>query len=339
MAIWNKVSEQQSITMAQAYKNGATLSEASAIFGLSIKAARNALDLQGVELRQKGKLSEAERREIVRLYQNGIKTSILAAEFGVTNGGILALLVDNGVERRSLSASKRTYHCNHDFFECIDTEEKAYWLGFMAADGCVEIGKRKTMSLSLASQDESHVARFRDALSSNHPIGRGAKPKQCGRVGKDFYSRLRVCSSKLVDDLCNGGVCPRKSLVLEWPHSLPQELVRHYIRGYFDGDGTWTFKTQKNAGKNVQSAFSVISSKEHLLVLQNHLMQECGLGATTICETGKIFKLSYHGNRQVARIAHYLYHEAKIFLPRKLERIRPFLLAETSPVEALGGWA
>lgn len=117
-----------------------------------------------------------------------------------------------------------------DYFERIDTEAKAYWLGFLYADGCVS-QDLKSVVLELSSVDEDHVYKFANAIGSNHKVSAHGKNKN--------FTRIAVSCKQMGIDLYNHGCVPRKSMILEFPKDniVPEGLIYHFIRGYFDGDG------------------------------------------------------------------------------------------------------
>jgi hypothetical protein len=118
---------------------------------------------------------------------------------------------------------------NIDIFQNIDTEEKAYWLGFLYADGCVHSQENK-IELGLAEKDYEHLNKFRNFLQ--------IKNKIAYRDSTKSY-RLSFRSKKSKQDLIALGYIPCKSLLLHFPNSqqVPDYLIKHFIRGYFDGDG------------------------------------------------------------------------------------------------------
>ena len=131
------------------------------------------------------------------------------------------------------------YYYNKDYFKKIDTNEKAYWLGFLYADGCItrfyKGEKLKSMSLEITLKDDDceHLIKFNNALESNVPIQH--------RIINNKYNadRLVINCTEMCKDLINLGCTPVKSLILEFPKNdiVPQEFIRDFIRGYFDGDG------------------------------------------------------------------------------------------------------
>ena len=115
------------------------------------------------------------------------------------------------------------------FFEKIDTEEKAYWLGFLYADGFVSSNEDK-IELGLAEKDLHHIEKFKQALNLSNKISY--------RESSKSY-RISFRSQSCKADLIKQGCVPKKSLILKFPteEQVPFYLLRHFIRGYFDGDG------------------------------------------------------------------------------------------------------
>jgi hypothetical protein len=119
---------------------------------------------------------------------------------------------------------------NHTYFRSIDSEQKAYWLGFLLADGGInDKVKRGALQLSvhLGGEDVLHLERLRLALEIENPI--------CHAAEGDI--RLSASSDILCGDLIGLGCTPRKSFTARLP-SIDDALQRHMLRGYFDGDGS-----------------------------------------------------------------------------------------------------
>ena len=117
-------------------------------------------------------------------------------------------------------------------FEKIDTEEKAYWLGFLYADGSVG-SKEDKIELGLAEKDLKHIEKFKTFMNINNKISYREKTKSY---------RMSFRSAQCKQDLINKGCVPKKSLILNFPNEnqVPKYLIRHFIRGYFDGDGCFS---------------------------------------------------------------------------------------------------
>lgn len=142
-------------------------------------------------------------------------------------------------------------------FDNIDTEEKAYWLGFLYADGCIN-SRNNTVSLDLKEDDIKHLEKFRNFLKLRREIRVGNAT--CN--GKVFSRcRLNVTDKHFHNVLISKGCIPNKSLVLNFPDIsifASTDLVIHFVRGYIDGDGCVTLGCTK------YSIFSIIGTKEFL---------------------------------------------------------------------------
>lgn len=116
-------------------------------------------------------------------------------------------------------------------------------------------------------------------------------------------------------DLIEKGLCPKKSLVLTFPTTdiLPEELIHHFIRGYFDGDGC---VTQNLKGERY---ISFVGTKDMLENIRRHLKIEAIVKKEKRTQK-EIYFLQTGGNKSVLKIFDYLYKDATIFLERKQKR-------------------
>ena len=130
----------------------------------------------------------------------------------------------------------KKYTCNENFFNKIDNSTKAYWLGFLYADG---YNSNYELIINLSYKDKIHLENFKQAIKSNHPI-RKNNPKF--HHGHDIAS-FRISSSKLCKSLSKIGCYKNKSLSITFPNFLKPKLYSYFIRGIFDGDGCiYTYK-------------------------------------------------------------------------------------------------
>lgn len=121
---------------------------------------------------------------------------------------------------------KRINNFNDDYFETIDTEDKAYFLGLLFADGNVYMARHR-VQITLANEDAYILNKFSECI--------GYSGKLYSDRGK--YSKLILPSKKMCNDLISLGCTANKSLTLQFPTGVPIELLHHFIRGAFDGDG------------------------------------------------------------------------------------------------------
>ena len=205
--------------------------------------------------------------------------------------------------------SKHEY--NRDYFDKINTEEKAYWLGFIAADGCVSINRNcLVLKMGLGKKDGNHLEKFKRSIGSTHKIYK--------YKNGDF---LNIYSKKITDDLAKYGIIPRKSLRFNNIPNIRKDIIRHFIRGYFDGDGCITHTyLRKNRAKGKKYSIYLEGSLSFLEKIQKILMKKCDLNKTKLINNGKFYTLIYGGNIQVPRILKYLYKDSKIYLDRKYKK-------------------
>lgn len=198
---------------------------------------------------------------------------------------------------------------NHSFFEVIDSEEKAYWLGFMMADGYVV--KRKTkakymIGLKLQEKDASHIEKFKEALETNAVI-REINGKRNGKINK--AREITFYSQQMGEDLINHGVIPNKTGKEVVPKKVPNDLMAHYMRGYFDGDGS-----------SSRGIFNICCSHFMIQDVKNILINEgVKKEAIYVYDRVKVQVMQVNRREEVEKIALWLYKDATICLERKKE--------------------
>ena len=257
-------------------------------------------------LKAKCEYEELVHYGVVQEYLSGKSIEELAKEFYFSGSKINRILEYHNVSKR---AQKRTYSLDETVFETIDTEEKAYWLGFLYADGYIS-NDGMILEIGLSSKDKNHLEKFKLFIQSDCPI----KDRDVFLNGKSFpSSRIQVCSKKMSSDLEALGCGNNKSLTLQFPtnEQVPKKLIHHFMRGYFDGDGCYFLRSADN-----QRHFSVIGTEDFVKEYDNVLF-ELGVNQTKYGRAGKAYVLRHGGNRQVPLITSFLYNNASIYLERK----------------------
>jgi len=258
-------------------------------------------------------MTKEKEQEIINYYILGNSSIKCAEKFSVCSQTVLNLLKKYNITFRC--PKRRLDFFNQDFFEVIDSEAKAYFLGLIVADGNVY-----NSSLRIALQEEDcyileMFLKYTKSTSTLKIIRKSsAKPHH-----KLLY-RLSLTSKKLVYDLGKLGVIPAKSHYTYFP-PIEEQYWSHFIRGVFDGDGS----IFKNMGKNSERYRIAFMGNVTLMEkIQEILMKECGLDRTKMykqaCQKPNILMLSYGGNSQLKKIREYLYKDATIYLKRKKEK-------------------
>lgn len=218
---------------------------------------------------------------------------------------------------------------NQHKFDMIDTEEKAYWLGFLWGDGCCQFRVRKngseewSLKLDLKESDLSHIEKFRDFMESTHPI---AKYKTKGYKGTSIY-RLRFNCSHLGSLLWSHyGLKPnRESFDLQL---IPKELWRHFIRGLLDSDGTIVISNvNESRGYSYTRTNLSIGGSHANLVTIGEYFKELGLSSNLPIvrqrhkgRDGTYRTISYCGNNRCGSILDFLYKDSTVYLDRKYKK-------------------
>lgn len=196
-------------------------------------------------------------------------------------------------------------------FEKIDTEEKAYWLGFLYADGSISLTEDK-IELGLAEKDLNHIEKFKKFLGINNKISY--------RQSSKSY-RLSFRSQSCKQDLINKGCVPKKSLILKFPteQQVPYYLIKHFIRGYFDGDGWFT---------NTSNCFQVgiIGTQDFIKGFLNYIQNVNKTNKIFICHREKGAKRYVFGAYQdVLNFLNWIYKDSSVYLDRKYEHYLDFI--------------
>lgn len=249
-----------------------------------------------------------EKKELgLKLYLEGKSLSRISKELEINRLTLTKYVKSQGV---GVTNPARKHRYNDDFFESINNEEKAYWLGFIYADGCInDGGKHKTLEITLQESDRDHLIKFTNSIGAVADL---VKEKVVKLNGKEILTyKVVISCTKMCNDLIKHGATPRKSLTLKFPTHLPKHLIRHFIRGYMDGDG------------NIDSPrlrISVLGTQEFLLGLQNYFEL---LGATKTKITKKKDNKAFSfekGGKEVLLILHNLYTNSNIYLDRKYQK-------------------
>lgn len=253
------------------------------------------------------------------LFLDGMSITKASKEVGVDERTLSRFLKSKGIDTKRNS---RKYNFDENLFETIDTEEKAYWLGFIYADGCIRANqgnnKNKGLGLEIGLQDsdKQHLVKFANYLNLDQSI---VKSRISKSKGKEYEScRIVLGSTKMCNDLIKLGATMRKSLTLTFPSEelIPKELHRHFIRGYFDGDGNIGIR---NSQRYINCPRVTFLGTENFIIDMKTLFNK-ELNTTDVKiqlkKDNKAF--SYQKSGEDARkILRYMYDGASIYLERK----------------------
>lgn len=239
-------------------------------------------------------------------FNSGIPIYKLVDKYGFNKNVLAKIINDNGGNTTPISF-------NNKVFSKIETEEQAYWLGFLYADGYVSLNNND-VELSLKLLDAEHLNKFKKFLNSSSRIRLDFKVPRC---------RFCVSNVEFKEDLIKLGCFPQKSLFLTFPSTdiLQEKLYPAFIRGYFDGDGCLSHTYSDTKKKRFTVCTSFIGTKEFCKSLENILNKK------------EIYFSWYHNKKHAdniwsikcnkkcsVKLLNYLYENANIYLERKYSK-------------------
>ena len=261
------------------------------------------------------RLSHEEKTELFEMFKKGkYSGNQLTNYFPISQVAINGLLRRNGYDAKSASELKRKYPIVEDFFDDINTEEKAYILGLLYADGYNDTN-RNSVSLGLKETDREVLDKITVLIQPTKPL-QYINTQNNGFKNSQNQYRLVMESRKISQRLIELGCGKAKTHNLVFPTGtqVPKYLQRHFIRGYFDGDGSVSGDKQKQ--------LSFVGTIDFLLHLQQILIEEVGFSKTKLDQRHKeredeIRSLRYCGINQCITFRDWLYKDATICMERK----------------------
>lgn len=242
-----------------------------------------------------------------------------------TNLGVSAVAKHFNVDRGTLSARLKEKYDNvisrkdgkldidSTFFNIIDTEHKAYWLGFLTADGYVS-SKRTAVELCLAEIDKHHIELFKEDIKSSHKIIK----KKTLLNNKEFISyRLTFRDKEMNSALQSLGLNNDKSYNSYIPfESIPSDLMQHYIRGLMDGDGCISYMNNNRIKVCICTTASLRMANDIIF----YFKKELNIDIKTYTDNNSIHDLCIYKQEDVQKFYNWLYKDSTIYLERKYSK-------------------
>jgi intein-encoded DNA endonuclease-like protein len=254
------------------------------------------------------KIQETDIQKVVELYNSGLSTRAIEKHVPIKKTRITSILNNHNVKMKTVGNPYRlrTYAFDENYFDNIDNQEKAYWLGFIAADGHVS---DDGLVIGLCIKDVDHLNKFKLAIGANNSIKYIKDKTQC---------RVSLYSYVLRDSLRKWGFYKDKSYSLQFPN-VPNEYASHFIRGIFDGDGCLSVgKNTYKHGKNPSYSLSFCGTANVVESIKHRLMIHCNASDAKLqININGFATVSWGGNRNVERLLDWIYKDAAIYLDRK----------------------
>lgn len=241
--------------------------------------------------------------EIIECYK--IEKSIykVGKIFNIKPHAVWRLLKKNDI-KIDASSSCRKYEMDESFFDIIDSEIKAYALGLIYADGNLF---KNNCSITLVEPDSYVLLRISQAIFKDRPLIHQNRQES----GNTDCKVLMMSSPKFRKALLELGVTERKSLTCPFPNNqqVPEEFIFHFIRGYFDGDGTIYQRKDKRFGNGFIG--SDLFCRDLTIKLNNYKI------LSHLEKDGKVSRVIIGDKLMMKKLYDLMYKNATIFLIRK----------------------
>ena len=245
--------------------------------------------------------------DIISLYESGLSIRKIALCINKDRKYISKVLKRNNIKIRYQTETSRRYYCDENYFHVIDSQEKAYWLGFIAADGYL-LTKRERENLkfgiTLSSVDKKHLELFNKCIKSTYEI-KTYSGSGYNKNGK--FVRLIISSNQMVNDLRKYSIIEHKTGILKFPNNIPNTYYKDFVRGYIDGNGSIFLEKQSKQWRlSITGSYDILYNINLILKRTNK-----------ISKSKNIWEVKYGGNKNVLKLLSYLYDDATIKLERK----------------------
>lgn len=309
ITIYDLLSHEEIDNVIRLYKEGNSQDTVKDMCGISKNSVVKILKDNNVELRATSrhkKITDEDIDKMCILYKEGKTTAQIADMFNIYGSYAWYLLNKSGVEMRPCGTR---YLCNDHYFDNVNTEDKAYILGLLYADG-TNFTKRHYIMLGLQERDKQLLDIIRNKMEVETPLSYLVVDIE----NRSNMYRLKIISEHMSKTLNDLGMCANKSLVLKFPEWLDESLYHHFIRGYFDGDGSIARgKWQYNC--------NLVGTEQFCQKISDILKDRLDIDCTIYDQlhNGATRTLSIHNKKGATKFLDYIYKDATIYLQRKYD--------------------
>lgn len=303
------LTKQEISEIIEKYNNNISQATIAREYGVSKTTIRRKLLENGVI---EFSLDDTIENEICEYYSQRKSLADTAKKFSYQTQHISAILYKHNIDVLDHYDAHRKYSFNKHYFDIIDTQNKAYILGMLAADGNV-CATDNSIMLGLQEEDIDILYRINDELDNNKPLQYFEKNKQNSNW-KNIY-RIVIYSYEMQNALIFNGVVPDKSHCLQFPNNLDDSLFFHYLRGYFDGDG---FISKDGRRIIITSTCYFCETLRDILKFKYGIecyVDYCNNDYDVITRNLIICRI-----KEVAHFGELLYEDADIYMQRKYKR-------------------
>lgn len=198
---------------------------------------------------------------VIEYRDNNMSLRKIQEKYNVNRHKLSKILEDKGIKTTKGNHYRYNFH-NFEYFETINSHDKAYFLGLLMADGYISDNSKRhgedKFGISLQIGDLPIIKSFKKHLNATNNIKIYTEYKGFTKEKGFTYARLILNSQKTVNDLIDKGVVKQKTLIKKFPppSKVPKEFIYSYLRGYMDGNGSIILRETKTQGIKGELSFT-----------------------------------------------------------------------------------
>lgn len=257
---------------------------------------------------------------VLNLYEEGVSITKICDKlhkdgYRISEASIQAIIRDNNLSIKTAQFYNQKYQCNEKVFSTYN-KFSCYWAGLLAADGCVY--KRKdtgSLYVILGLIDKNTVYSFKKFLEYtgvvSHRLVKSTFKNSCKEYETETWE-LRCLNNRICKDLeDNFNITVQKTYTYCPSEYVPQDLIKYFILGYFDGDGSISYCTTNTGRKQFNITFTGTLETIHYI---QHFLCKDNLKIIQRYPERKVnnYTLYVSGNEQLYAILSDLYSDPEI---------------------------
>lgn len=307
----NKINIDVELEIIKKYKSGLSMRKIGIETNLSITTIFNILKRNNIETRTKGGIDKLNSEEIITLYKSGIPSTKIAEKYNVNVHTITLILEKNNITRNNI------YHninLKNDYWEIIDSYDKAYFLGMLLTDGNIS---GNNVRLQLSHIDKHILEIFANKTNNENSIN----------IDKRGFSSFHVKRKKWVEDLSKYNMKPNKTFTINLP-ILNDDMMPHLIRGLIDGDG-WISKRR---------VIGFCGNEEMVTNVRDFLVKKLNVYNVKVIKNKneKLFSITWASKNDFNKICEYIYKDKQdCFLERKYNKYITLIHGNTEVISEI----
>ena len=284
------------------YQNGLTMAQITNLYNINSYNIKKVLDFYNIPTRSHGGKNKLPEQQIINEYKNGISSTILAKKYNITFSAIIYILKKYNISRNN---KYNNINLIRDYWNNIDTFDKAYFLGFLITDGNVyknnirltlknDISEQKILNTFKKYTKNENTLSIVNRIKNNKPFSEISFQVKC---------------LEWINALANYLVIPNKTNIVELPQ-LNKDLMPHLLRGLIDGDGCISYKS---------GYINFCGNQKLVTQVRDYFVHELNVKNNKVIQINTtLYSISWANKKDIITIGNYLYaNKYDCYLERK----------------------